>query len=55
MLDDFGSELDPARRMAVLAGLRGSMQVLITATHPRDLGGEARFDLSAEIRHGTLV
>jgi len=55
MLDDFGSELDPGRRMAVLAGLRGSMQVLITATHPRDLGGQVEAGFAAEIRHGTLA
>lgn len=44
LLDDFGSELDPARREAVLRGLRGTLQVIVTATHPRDLGPADLFD-----------
>ena len=55
LLDDFGSELDPARRQAVLRGLQGKMQVIITATHPADLGPAELFEESRKIVHGGLT
>lgn len=44
LLDDFGSELDPARRAATLGALRGRIQVFVTATRERDMGQEGLFD-----------
>ena len=55
LLDDFGSELDPARREAVLRKLRGSMQVIITATDPADLGAAGLFDAWCRIEGGRLI
>jgi DNA replication and repair protein RecF len=55
LLDDFGSELDPGRREAVLRGLKGAMQVLVTATHPRDLGPEDIFDAHCQVTGGAIV
>jgi len=55
LLDDFGSELDPGRREAVLGGLRQAMQVLITATHPGDLGPAELFAQSRQIALGRLL
>jgi DNA replication and repair protein RecF len=55
LLDDFGSELDPGRREAVLRGLKGRMQVLVTATHPADLGPAELFDETLEIAGGGAV
>ena len=55
LLDDFGSELDPRRRAAVLEGLRGRMQVLLTATHPEDLGGPGLFDRTCQVAGGALL
>ena len=52
LLDDFGSELDPDRRESVLRGLRGAMQVIITATRPADLGNTVPFDRSMLISRG---
>lgn len=49
LLDDFGSELDPARRRRVLEGLRGRMQVFVTATERADLGGAGLFDLALRL------
>lgn len=54
LLDDFGSELDPGRREAVLRGLKGRMQVLITATHPADLGPAELFDETRRIAGGAM-
>lgn len=54
LLDDFGSELDPDRREAVLRKLSGSMQVIITATDPADLGSTGLFDVSCRIEGGRL-
>lgn len=54
LLDDFGSELDPARRASVLAGLAGSMQVLVTATSPKDFPAESPFDAQLEIVRGKI-
>jgi DNA replication and repair protein RecF len=55
LLDDFGSELDPQRREAVLSGLHGRMQVIVTATDPSDLGHPGMFDLTCHIRNGRIV
>ncbi|MCL5271351.1 MAG: DNA replication and repair protein RecF, partial [bacterium] len=56
LLDDFGSELDPARRAAVLQGLRGAMQVIVTATHPSDLASSSPlFDQARRIESGRLL
>ncbi len=54
LLDDFGSELDPRRREAVLARLAGSMQVLVTATTPADFGPRAGFEAAIRVREGRL-
>lgn len=54
LLDDFGSELDPARRASVLAGLAGSMQVIVTATTPGDFPPCARFDAAIRIVAGKI-
>lgn len=54
LLDDFGSELDPARREAVLRGLQGRMQVIITATSPADLGPPELFAQMRRIEGGKL-
>lgn len=53
LLDDFGSELDPDRRRAVLQSLRGRMQVFITATTPADFGGGQLFDQARELKSGS--
>lgn len=55
LLDDFGSELDPGRRAAVLDDLRRAMQVLVTTTDPRDLGDPARFAASRRIVGGAFA
>ncbi len=55
LLDDFGSELDLGRREAVLAGLQGRMQVIVTATDPADLGRSGMFDQTCRIRNGNIV
>ena len=55
LLDDFGSELDAARRRGVLGGLRGKMQVFITATESSALGPETLFDRIERIRDGAWV
>ncbi|MEN6624619.1 MAG: DNA replication and repair protein RecF [Candidatus Sumerlaeia bacterium] len=55
LLDDFGSELDPARRASVLAGLAGSMQVIVTATSPKDFPAGSPFDARMEIIHGKIA
>lgn len=55
LLDDFGSELDPARRAAVLAGLRGKMQTFVTATSVADLGGADAFDEVRRIHAGNWI
>lgn len=54
LLDDFGSELDPARRASVLEGLAGSMQVLVTATTPNDFPAEAHFGAAIRIVAGQI-
>jgi DNA replication and repair protein RecF len=54
LLDDFGSELDPARRASVLEGLAGSMQVIVTATTPGDFPPNAMFDTAIRIVAGTI-
>lgn len=54
LFDDFGSELDPDRREAVLEGFRGRMQVFVTATRPSDLGRERLFGQSRRIIAGRL-
>ncbi len=54
LLDDFGSELDPSRRQSVLHGLRGAMQVLVTATDPADFGGAQSFDSAIRIEKGRI-
>lgn len=54
LLDDFGSELDPVRREAVLNGLQGTMQVFITATHPADLGPLSLFGQARRMVAGTM-
>lgn len=52
LLDDFGSELDAARRASVLSNLRGRMQTFITATDQDDLGAAEDFDLVKKISGG---
>lgn len=52
LLDDFGSELDPHRRETVLGGLKGTMQVFITATDPHDLGTDKWIDQARSICDG---
>lgn len=54
LLDDFGSELDPARRASVLEGLAGSMQVIVTATTPNDFPPTATFDCTLRIVAGAV-
>jgi DNA replication and repair protein RecF len=55
LLDDFGSELDRERRRAVLAELRHSMQVIVTATDPEDLAAPGLFDQVARMEAGQLM
>jgi DNA replication and repair protein RecF len=54
LLDDFGSELDRPRRLAVLESLRPAMQVIVTATEVGDLGPPDLFDGAARIDSGQL-
>lgn len=54
LLDDFGSELDPMRRETVLRSLRGSMQVIVTATDPANLGPLDLFDRVCRIQGGAM-
>ena len=55
LLDDFGSELDPGRRLSVLQELKGNMQVLVTATDPADLAGAGLFEGLARVHEGRLA
>ena len=55
LLDDFGSELDPDRRRSVLSELRGSLQAIVTATNPADLGPSDLFDAIGRMDAGAIA
>ncbi|MBI1784865.1 DNA replication/repair protein RecF [Candidatus Sumerlaeota bacterium] len=52
LLDDFGSELDAERRLAVLRHIRGRMQGFVTATQVSDLADASLFDEIKIVRSG---